>query len=57
MPVPGPTITIGVAPATGNRRGVQDVVCRLHRAVGRETLTLGRLAVDVDGTRAVLKFR
>ena len=53
----GDGITIGVVPATGDRRGVQDVVCRLHRAVGRETLTLGRLAVDVDGTRAVLKFR
>jgi hypothetical protein len=55
--VEGDGITIGIAPATGSRRGVQDIVCRLRRPVGRETLTLGRLVVDVDGTRAVLKFR
>ena len=55
--VEGDGISLGVAPATETRRGVQDIVCRLHRSGGRERITIGRMTIDVDGTRAVWKFR
>lgn len=55
--VEGEAVTIGLAAATDTRRGVQDLVCRLRRPVGRETLTLGRLTISTDGDRCVWKFR
>lgn len=57
LSIEGDGITIGVAPATEGRRGVQDVVCRLRRPSGRETVTIGRTTISVDGDRAVWKFR
>jgi hypothetical protein len=53
----GQGIAFGVAPATETRRGVQDVVCRLRRPGGRETITIGRMTIDIDGDRLVWKFR
>jgi hypothetical protein len=55
--VEGEGVTIGLAAATDTRRGVQDLVCRLRRPVGRETITLGRLTISTDGDRCVWKFR
>jgi hypothetical protein len=55
--IEGDGITIGTTPATASRRGVQDVVCRLRRSGGRETIDIGRTTIDVDGTRLVWKFR
>lgn len=56
--VSGDDVTIGIATAGDDgRRGVQDVVCRLRRPVGRETITLGRLTISTDGDRCVWKFR
>ena len=53
----GEGITFGITEATAERQGVQELVCRLRRPAGRETLTLGRITIDVDGTRMVWKFR
>ena len=50
----GSIIVIG---ATASRRGVQDVVCRLRRPGGRETIAIGRTTIEVHGTRLVWKFR
>jgi hypothetical protein len=55
--IDGDGITIGTTLATASRRGVQDVVCRLRRPGGRETIGIGRTTIDVDGTRLVWKFR
>ncbi|HTV00090.1 MAG TPA: DUF5829 family protein [Luteitalea sp.] len=55
--VEGDAVTFGVAPATESRRGVQDIVCRLRRDGGRDTVTVGRITIEVDGHRAVWKFR
>jgi hypothetical protein len=55
--IEGDGITMGTTPATASRRGVQDVVCRLRRSGGRETINIGRTTIDVDGTRLVWKFR
>jgi hypothetical protein len=55
--IDGDGITIGVAPAAATHTGVQDVVCRLRRPGGRETIRIGRTSIDVDGTRLVWKFR
>lgn len=53
----GDDITFGIADASDTRRGVQDIVCRLRRRVGRETITLERLTISTDGDRCVWKFR
>ena len=56
--VTGDDVTIGIARAADDpRRGVQDILCRLRRPAGRETITIGRTTIEVDGTRAVWKFR
>lgn len=55
--VDGEALTIGLAAGTATRRGVQDLVCRLRRPAGRETITLGRLTISTDGDRCVWKFR
>lgn len=55
--IDGDGISIGVGPSSSAVRGVQDIVCRLARPVGRESITVGRLTIEVDGERAVLKFR
>lgn len=55
--ITGDGITFGLAAATDTRRGVQDVVCRLRRPGGRETIAIGRTIIEVDGTRLVWKFR
>ncbi len=55
--IEGDGITIGVAPASADRQGVQDIVCRLRRPGGRETIGIGRSTIQVDGTRLVWKFR
>ncbi len=55
--IEGDGITLGVAPASPGRTGVQDIVCRLRRPGGRETIAIGRSTIQVDGTRLVWKFR
>lgn len=55
--VEGDDIALGITPASPSRQGVQDIVCRLRRSVGRESITIGRSVLDVDGTRVVWKFR
>jgi hypothetical protein len=55
--ITGDGITFGITEATTARRGVQELVCRLRRPAGRETLTVGRITIEVDGTRMVWKFR
>lgn len=55
--VEGNALTIGLAAASDTRRGIQDLVCRLRRPVGRETITLGNLTISTDGERCVWKFR
>jgi hypothetical protein len=55
--ITGDGITFGLVEATPDRHGVQEVVCRLRRPAGRETLTLGRLTISIDDTRMVWRFR
>ena len=55
--VTGEGIAFGITDATAERHGVQELVCRLRRPAGRETLTLGRITLSVDGTRMVWRFR
>jgi hypothetical protein len=55
--ISGDGITFGIAEADDDRWGVQELVCRLRRPAGRESITLGRLTIDVDDTRMVWKFR
>ncbi|MGI8673344.1 MAG: DUF5829 family protein [Luteitalea sp.] len=55
--VQGDGITFALADATAASRGVQEIVCRLRRAVAPQTLVVGRSTVDVDGDRLVWTFR
>jgi hypothetical protein len=55
--IEGDGISIGVSPASTSGRGVQDIVCRLDRPGGRESITIGRLTISVDDRRMVWKFR
>ena len=55
--ITGDGITFGIAEATPERQGVQELVCRLRRPGGRETITLGRLTISVDDRRMVWEFR
>lgn len=55
--IDGDGISLGVGPASTAGRGVQDIVCRLHRPAGRESITIGRLTISVDDRRMVWKFR
>ena len=55
--ITGDGITFGIAEATARRRGVQEIVCRLRRPAGPEVITIGSTVIDIDGTRAVWKFR
>ena len=55
--VTGDGITVGITEASPTRHGVQEIVCRLRRPGGRETVSVGRTVIDVDGTRLVWKFR
>jgi hypothetical protein len=55
--ISGDGITFGIAEATPGRRGVQEIVCRLRRPAGREAIAIGSTVIEVDGTRAVWKFR
>jgi len=55
--ITGDGITFGIAEATPERHGIQELACRLRRPAGRETITLGRLTISVDDTRMVWKFR
>jgi hypothetical protein len=50
-------LTIGLSDADDGRHGVQEIVCRLRRAAGREVLRIGRSTITVDGHRLVWKFR
>ncbi len=55
--VEGDDFALGITPASPSRQGVQDIVCRLRRSVGRESITIGHSVLEVDGTRVVWKFR
>ena len=55
--IDGDEVTLGISNGSEHRHGIQDVVCRLARRVGRETITLGRLTITTDGDRCVWKFR
>ena len=55
--IEGDDLSLGLSPAADHRHGVQDVVLRLRRATGRETVTIGRSTITVDGTRGVWRFR
>jgi len=53
----GDGITFGLADATDDRHGVQEIVCRLRRPAGRDVITIGRSTITVDGDRLVWRFR
>lgn len=55
--VDGDDFVLGISSAGTERRGLQDLVCRLRRAVGRETIGIGSTTLIVDGDRLVWKFR
>ncbi len=53
----GDGITFGLADATDERHGVQEIVCRLRRPAGRDLITIGRSTITIDGDRMVWRFR